>query len=156
MKNLISTIDHFVIKVCRKLSLPFGRLALFVVYFWFGILKIIGRGYTNPLIENLMEQTLPFMTFSSFIIGFSIYEVIIGILFLIPKWTRLAIFLLLPHIIIMVFPLFLIPEVMWEANFIPTLEGQYIIKNLLVIALAISLAARLTPLRYSVLRIPDE
>jgi uncharacterized membrane protein YkgB len=33
-------------------------------------------------------------------------------------------------------PLFLLPEITWGKMFVPTLEGQYIIKNVIIIALA--------------------
>jgi hypothetical protein len=42
--------------------------------------------------------------------------------------------------------LILLPAVTWMMPFVPTLEGQYIIKNLVIIALAFSLASHLRPL----------
>ena len=68
----------------------------------------------------------------------------------------LIIFLLFPHIVMTALPLFFLTGVTWQTNFVPTLEGQYIIKNLLIIALAISLAARLTPFRRFVSRVSEE
>jgi hypothetical protein len=41
----------------------------------------------------------------------------------------------------------LLPAVTWQSFFVPTLEGQYIIKNLVIIALAIALASHLEPLQ---------
>jgi uncharacterized membrane protein YkgB len=43
-------------------------------------------------------------------------------------------------------PLFLIPQETWAGFFVPTLEGQYIIKNFVLIAAAIGIAANLHPL----------
>jgi hypothetical protein len=39
-----------------------------------------------------------------------------------------------------------VPELTWQQPFIPTLEGQYIIKNLVIIALAFGVAAHTEPL----------
>jgi uncharacterized membrane protein YkgB len=44
-------------------------------------------------------------------------------------------------------PLLLVPEYSWEGFLTPTLEGQYIIKNAVVIAVAIGIAASATPLK---------
>lgn len=118
-----------------------GRLSLFIVYFWFGILKLVAESPANPLVANLLEKTLPFLTFDQFIIGFGAFEMLIGILFLIPQWTRLAIALFVPHMLTTLLPLFLLPAIAWQAPFVPTLEGQYIIKNVVIIALIISLGA---------------
>ena len=46
-------------------------------------------------------------------------------------------------------PLFMLPEVTWSAFLVPTLEGQYIIKNLVIISGAIGIAAHLQPLSRS-------
>ncbi len=145
----MESFDIWFISLLRKLSIPFARFALFVVFFWFGILKIIGTSPANPLVQNLMESTLPFMTWNVFIVLFSIYEMIIGISFIIPRLERLAIALLIPHMIMTVLPLILLTTVTWQGFMTPTLEGQYIIKNLAIIALAMGIAAHLHPLKGS-------
>ncbi len=149
MKNSLERFDIWFIGFLRRLSIPFARFALFVVFFWFGILKIIGTSPANPLVQGLMEATLPFMTWNVFIVLFSIYEMIIGITFIIPKLERLAIALLIPHMIMTVLPLILLPSVTWQGFMTPTLEGQYIIKNLAIIALAMGIAAHLHPMKGS-------
>jgi hypothetical protein len=44
-------------------------------------------------------------------------------------------------------PLYFLPTVTWSGILVPTLEGQYIIKNLVIIATALGIAAHLHPLR---------
>lgn len=140
---MIHTIDSFIIGTARKLSIPFARFAIFVVFFWFGLLKVIGESPANPLVSSLLEKTLPFITFDQFILLFGLFEMLIGVVFLIPRLERLAIFLLMAHMVTTVMPLFLLPTVAWQKAWVPTLEGQYIIKNLAIIGLAISIAAHL-------------
>jgi hypothetical protein len=68
------------------------------------------------------------------------YEVAIGLLFLFRRTTRVAIALLAVQMVGTFLPLVLLPEVTFQAGRIPwapTLEGQYIIKNLLIISAAI-------------------
>lgn len=145
-RSYLNRFDVWFIHLLRRISIPCARVALFVVFFWFGILKIIGTSPANPLVSNLLETTMPFMTWEVFIILFSIYEMLIGITFIIPRLERLAIALLIPHMIMTSLPLFMLPEIAWQGFFTPTLEGQYIIKNLAIIALAMGIAAHLHPI----------
>ena len=55
---------------------------------------------------------------------------IIGILFIVRGLERLAIFLLGFHLITTILPLIFLPQITWQTFLTPTLEGQYIIKNL--------------------------
>jgi uncharacterized membrane protein YkgB len=145
MKKLLEKIDFELIALLRRISMPLARIALFIVFFWFGILKIIGTSPANPMVMDLMHATLPFMTWEVFIVLFSIYEMIIGLTFLIPKLERLAIALLMPHMVMTMLPLIFLSDMTWQGFLTPTLEGQYIIKNLVIIALAVSIATRLRP-----------
>ena len=145
MRRYFEQFDVWFIHLLRKLSMPFARAALFIVFFWFGILKIIGTSPANPLVSDLLHATMPFMTWDTFIVLFAIYEMIIGVSFLFPKLARLSIALLIPHMIMTILPLILLPEMTWQGFMTPTLEGQYIIKNILIIALAMGVAAHLHP-----------
>ncbi len=138
--------DRHILSWIRHISDPGGRIALFIVFFWFGILKVLGVSPAHPLIINLLEETLRFISFEDFIIFFGIFEMVIGILFLIPRTERVALLFLGLHMITTFMPLFLLPSVTWANWFIPTLEGQYILKNLVIIALAMGVAAHLEPL----------
>ena len=128
-----------IISRCSKLSIPFARLSLFVVYFWFGALKLFDLSPANPLVSDLLSKTLPFISFETFIVLLGLFEIVIGISFLFPKLLKFSVVLLVLHMITTIMPLILLPQVTWSAPFAPTLEGQYIIKNLLIIAVALSL-----------------
>ncbi|MBI3273880.1 MAG: hypothetical protein HYZ69_01930 [Candidatus Colwellbacteria bacterium] len=146
MKNIIFKFDAFAIDFLRKVSLPMARLALFTVFFWFGALKLFGTSPANPLVEKLLEHTLPSVTFAQFILFFGLFEMLIGITFLIPRLERFAIAFLIPHMFTTLLSLIFLKSVTWQGFLAPTLEGQYIIKNLVIIALAIGIAANLRPL----------
>ena len=127
----------------QKLNIKFARFAIFVIYFWFGLLKVIGESPATPMVKVLFENTtakmLPSLPFSQFIIILGLFEMLIGILFLIPKLTKLVLVLLTLHLITTTMPLFLLPSMIWTKPWVPTLEGQYIIKNLAIIGLALGI-----------------
>ncbi len=141
------TLDVRFIHFCRRISVPFARFALFVVFFWFGILKVIDASPASPLVQALFERTMPIMSFGTFLVIFGLLECLIGVLFLIPKTERVVIPLLILHLITTLGPLVLLPSVTWSGFLIPTLEGQYIIKNVLIIAAGIVVAAHVHPLK---------
>ncbi len=119
-----------------------ARMALAIIYIWFGALKVIGESPANPLVANLLEHTLPFISFSTFIIWFGVLEVAIGVLFLIQKFDRITLPIFAAHMITTLLPLALLPSVAWNGFLIPTLEGQYMIKNVALIALAVGIYGR--------------
>ncbi|MBI3420968.1 MAG: hypothetical protein HY006_02795 [Candidatus Sungbacteria bacterium] len=105
-------------------------------------MKIIFISPANPLVSSLLEKTMPFITFNQFIFWFGMFEVLVGVLFLLPKLEKIALTLLGLHLITTFMPLVMVPSVTWQGWFVPTLEGQYIIKNILIISCAFSLATR--------------
>jgi uncharacterized membrane protein YkgB len=127
------------------MEIPFARLALFVIYFWFGILKVFGESPASGLVERLFNQTIPFMSFGTFLVLFGLFECLIGIFFLFRKTQRVALVLLFIHMIMTTGPLFMLAGEIWTGFLVPTLEGQYIIKNLVIISTAIALATKLIP-----------
>jgi uncharacterized membrane protein YkgB len=145
MHRKIQELDLKVISFAKRAHPYFARVALFIVYFWFGILKILDTSPANPLVMQLQEKTLPFLTFHQFIIFFSLYEMLIGILFLFSKFDRLTIILFIAHMVTTLMPLVFLPEVAWQGFMTPTLEGQYMIKNLVLIALVLNIGANLKP-----------
>ncbi len=142
LHNLDAEIIHFL----RKISLPIARISLFVVFFWFGLLKLLGMSPAGSLVHALFDQTIHFIPFAIFYALFAAFECLIGILFLIKGAERVVFPMLLFHMITTALPLFLLPHDTWQAFMVPTLEGQYIIKNLVIIATAIGIVAHLHPL----------
>lgn len=146
LRKKLLKFDVLFIHFVRTISIPFARVALFIVFFWFGILKILGTSPANPMVADLLHVTMPFMSWETFIVIFSLYEMLIGIAFIIPKFERVAIALLIPHMIMTSLPLFFLPDMVWQGFMTPTLEGQYIVKNLVIIATALGIAAHLHPI----------
>jgi|SRR3989344_2991148 len=143
----IRDIDASLINFFRRVSVPLARFGLFVIFFWFGLLKVVEASPASGLVQRLFEETVPFVGFSTFLFFFGALEVVIGILFLVRGAERVVIPLLLLHMATTFLPLIMLPGESWSGFLVPTLEGQYIIKNLALIAVAVGIAANLQPLR---------
>lgn len=131
--------NHSVFNINERTSDKYARMAMFVIFFWFGVLKLFLLSPADEIVQSLMSVTIPAIPFSAFFPFLGGLEMLIGILFLIPKWTKFALPILLVHMFTTFGPLLLVPEAVWQAPFVPTLEGQYIIKNLALVALALSI-----------------
>ncbi|HET8884656.1 MAG TPA: hypothetical protein VFM68_04260 [Candidatus Saccharimonadales bacterium] len=141
-----SHLDIKIITFFKRIFIPTARISIFLIFFWFGFIKLLGISPASPLAEALTAKTIGLQHFDTLFILLSVVECIIGILFLFPKITRVVIPLLLFHMILVCSPLALLPGLVWQQPFVPTLEGQYIIKNAVVVALAIGVAASAQPL----------
>lgn len=142
-------IDLKIISFFRRIYIPAARISIFIIFFWFGFIKLIGVSPAGPLAEALTAQTIGMQYFELLFLTLSLVECIIGILFLFPKMTRVVIPLLLAHMALVCSPLVLLPNYIWQQPFVPTLEGQYIIKNAVVVAVAIGIAASAHPVATS-------
>lgn len=123
-----------------RLGIPCLRISLGVVFFWFGVLKFFPN--LSPA-ENLARQSIEVLTFGIIpsTLGLKIlaaWECLIGLGLLMGKMLRLVIFLLVLQMVGAMSPVFLFPEKVFAlVPWVPTLEGQYIIKNLVLISAAI-------------------
>jgi uncharacterized membrane protein YkgB len=142
----LRTLDIHIIHFFRKISDPFARIAFFIIFFWFGALKVVGLSPAHSLVQGLFEKTISFMNFGDFMVLFGLFECLIGILFLFPRLGRVVMPLLLIHMGMTFMPLILVPGMTWSSSFVPTLEGQYIIKNLALIGCALGIMAHLHPI----------
>ncbi len=115
------------------------RFSLAIIFIWFGFLKVISY---SPAID-LVTKTVYWFDPAWFIPFLGWWEVVIGACFLYRPLIRVGILLLIPQIIGTFLPLILLPEVTFQSGsfLLPTLEGQYILKNLIIIASAMAIGA---------------
>lgn len=116
------------------------RIALGIVFTWFGALKFMPGA--SPA-EGLAARTIERLTFGLVPLGTGMYllaawEVAIGLGFLSGRFLRLTILLLFLQMTGAMMPLLLFPgETFRVFPYAPTLEGQYIIKNVVLMAAAL-------------------
>ncbi len=110
------------------------RCSLGVVFIWFGLLKPLGL---SPAAE-LVKRTVYWFPPEMFIPILGWWEVAIGLGLLYRPLIRVALLLMFLQMPGTMIPLVLLPEVCFtQFPFAPTLEGQYIIKNLVLISAGI-------------------
>ena len=137
MKNIrtYDELDIFITKFMAKWGITFLRYSLGLIYIWFGILKPFGLSPAQELVENTVYWFDNPKTFVP-ILGW--WEVVIGLTMCIKPLIRVSIFLLFIQMPGTFLPLILLPEVCFNNfPFGLTLEGQYIIKNLIIISAAL-------------------
>lgn len=123
------------------------QISLGILYIWFGAQKFF-PGISSA--EDLATRTIETLSFGLVGPGLSMpllatWEVLIGLGFLIGRRVlRYTLILLYAQMIGTFLPLFMFPgETFYMVPLVPTLEGQYILKNLLIIFGAMVVGAAL-------------
>ncbi|HIJ10511.1 TPA: hypothetical protein HA278_00510 [Candidatus Woesearchaeota archaeon] len=117
-----------------KIGLPFLRYSIAIIFVWFGILKPLGVSPAQQLVENTVYWFSPTWFFP--FLGW--WEVVIGLCFFYRPLLRIGLALLALQMIGTFLPFLILPSVTFGSTpFSLTLEGQYIVKNLVIIAAAI-------------------
>lgn len=139
----IKELDRALIETLTRISLPALRISLGIIFIWFGALKPLGNSPANDVITKTVYWFDP----DIFIPILGVWEVAIGLCLLYAPFIRAGLFLLALQMPGTFLPLILLPEVCFvNFPFDLTLEGQYIIKNLVLIGAAIVVGSRLVPL----------
>ena len=130
----IDKIDYSIADWMYRRGRFFLRVSLGIVFIWFGLLKVYGLSPANELIARTVYWFPP----EKFIPILGWWEAAIGVGLLIKPLTRLALLLLFLQMPGTMLPLFLLPDVCYtQFPFGLTIEGQYIIKNLVLVSAAI-------------------
>ncbi len=133
------TLDAAITRWMADNGITILRIALGIVFIWFGALKYFPG--MSPA-EDLVKDTVPFIPGEIFLPFLATWEVIIGIGFITGRFLRLTIFLLFLQMPGTISPVFLLPDrVFTSFPFVLTIEGQYIVKNLVLIAAALVIGA---------------
>lgn len=113
------------------------RLSLGFIYFFFGLFKFFPDLSPAELLgsQTLMKLSGYHMEADTALRTLAVSECLIGIGFLFHFWLRWVSILFFIHMIGTFLPLFFLPELTFKfAPFAPTIEGQYILKNLVFLA----------------------
>src|ERR1051325_5941153 len=71
-------IEAALVEWLERHQLLLARLALVVIYVWFGALKPFGVSPANAMVRSLQARFVPFLSFDPFIILFALFEMRIG------------------------------------------------------------------------------
>ena len=116
------------------------RVAVGVVFIWFGALKLLPGA--SPA-TGLIVSTYPFLPERLFVSFVGCWEAVIGLGFLTGRFLRVTVALMFLQMLGAMSPIALNPAAVFaQPPFVLTLEGQYIFKNLVLLAAAIVVGAR--------------
>ena len=137
-------VDRRLTRWMARYGIAFLRISIGIVYFWFGVLKFFPNA--SPA-QGLAARTIETLTFGLVppevaLPALALWECAIGIGIITGMFMRATLLLLVLQMLGTVTPLFLFPEETWTVFPIaPTLEGQYIIKNIVIVSAALVLGA---------------
>lgn len=138
-RGSLDRLDREVASGLAVASIPALRIALGIVFLWFGALKFIPG--LSPA-EDLAGRTIDVLTFglvtpAAALPVLALWEVLIGAGLLTGRFLRATLALLAAQIVGTVAPLVLFPaETFTIFPIAPTLTGQYILKNVVIFAAA--------------------
>jgi uncharacterized membrane protein YkgB len=130
-------VDRAITRWMARYGLIIMRIGLGVVFFWFGALKLVPD--LSPA-EELVRNTTYFVNPDLFLPILAVWEMVIGIGLIFGIFMRVTILLLFLQMAGTALPLVVLPEAVWtHFPYGLTLEGQYIVKNLVIIGAALVL-----------------
>jgi len=139
LPSALEPIDRRITSTLARLGPIVLRVGLGVVFFWFGVLKFVPE--LSPA-ESLAGRTIELLT-----LGYvkpdvalpilATWECLIGLGLLTGRYLRATLFLLAVQMVGTFLPLVFFPAATFTRfPFAPTLEGQYIIKNVVLVGAA--------------------
>ncbi|MDR5695615.1 MAG: DoxX family membrane protein [Armatimonadota bacterium] len=144
LQQIFETVDRRVTAWMARHGIGLLRVSLGIVFLWFGFLKFF-RGLSPA--QDLATRTISVLTFGRLspdvsILILAAWECLIGLGLLLGIFMRATLLLLWLQMLGTITPLFLFSsEVFTRIPYAPTLEGQYIIKNIVLISAGIVLGA---------------
>jgi len=135
-RRRLDELDRKIAAVMDRWSVPLLRASIAIVFIWFGALKLFG---ISPA-ADLVAATVYIVSPELFVPILGVWEVLIGICLLYRPLIRVGIFLLFVQLPGTFLPIVLLPGVIFTT--VPyglTVEGQYIIKNLVIIGAALTI-----------------
>ena len=137
-------VEQWVVRRMAHNGLLITRVALGVTFLWFGLLKFLP---VLAPIDVLAEKTLSILTFHLFqpstcLHVLAAFECVIGLGMLLKRFLRLTVGLLFLQMLGTLTPLLVLRHETWiHFPYFPSFEGQYIIKNLVLISAGIIVGA---------------
>jgi uncharacterized membrane protein YkgB len=139
--RLLGSIEATITAVAARISLPLLRVAMGVVFIWFGALKVAG---TTP-VADLVAGTVPWVDRTWFVPALGVVEVVLGIALLIGRLLPFVCAVLTAHLCGTFLVLVMEPGLAFQdANpLLLTTIGEFVVKNVVLISAALVLASKL-------------
>jgi uncharacterized membrane protein YphA (DoxX/SURF4 family) len=144
MERLFTRVDTALTNWMARYGIVILRVGLGLIFVWFGALKFFPS--LSPA-EGLATATISRLTFGLVPPEVSLpvlaaWEVLIGVGLVTGRFLRITLLLLFLQMLGTVMPVFLFPDQVFTAfPYAPTLEGQYIFKNIVLIGAGLVIGA---------------
>jgi uncharacterized membrane protein YphA (DoxX/SURF4 family) len=144
LRERIAPVDVRLTNWMARYGILLLRVSLGIVFLWFGALKFFPG--LSPA-QDLAARTISVLTFGLIPANVSIpilaaWECLIGLGLITGAFMRATLFLLWLQMLGTITPIFFFPqEVFTRIPYAPTLEGQYIIKNIVLVSAGIVIGA---------------
>jgi len=149
MKTLTRTyrkIENHIVNWMIANGILLLRVSLGIVFLWFGALKFLPGGSPAEQLasRSIVKLTMGTLSASTAVFVLAVWETVIGLTLVLGIYLRMGLGLLFSQMVGTLTPLFLFPSLTFtKIPFAPTMEGQYILKNLVLISAAIVIGATL-------------
>lgn len=135
------TLDRRAIRWLQKHHVVMMQAALGLVFVWFGLLKLIGL---SP-VEDLVAATVPLVDGAWAVPFLGVWEIAIGILLLWGRFVRIMLALFVVQMLGTFSILVVHPALAFQGYnpLLLTVEGEFVVKNLVLLAAGLSVGAHL-------------
>jgi uncharacterized membrane protein YkgB len=133
--------ENRTVAVLQRISVPFLRISLGLTFIWFGALKAAG---VSP-VASLVAHTMPFLDPHWFVPALGVFEVVLGIALMMRRNLRIVVPVLIAHLAGTFLVLVTQPALAFQHGnpLLLSTIGEFVVKNVILIAAAMVLASRL-------------
>ena len=132
IRRPVDRVDEAVSGFMERYGVTALRVAVAIVFIWFGALKVIDR---SP-VEGLVKDTIFFLPEDTFFVVIGVWEIIIGVGLLVPVLLRLTLALFWLQMAGTFLSLIVLPDRAFQDGnpLLLDVTGEFIVKNLVLIA----------------------
>jgi uncharacterized membrane protein YphA (DoxX/SURF4 family) len=144
LKGAFDIIDRSLTRWMARHGVTLLRWSIGIIFIWFGALKLVpGMSPADQIAtETTMTLTFGLLSEDAARLALALFELVIGIGLLAGKFLRVTLLLLFAQMAGTLTPLVLSPERIWsDFPIVLTLEGQYIMKNAVLISAGLVIGA---------------
>lgn len=137
----LDRLDRRLTGAMRRWGPDIARVSLAIVFLWFGLLKVFG---VTPVGE-LVAATMPWVPSAWLVPVLGVFETLLGLALLFKVFLRTALGLLWLQLLGTFAVLVLLPHVAFQGGnpLLLTVEGEFVVKNLVLIAAGIVIGGTL-------------
>ena len=143
VRRRLETLDGDLREHLARIGPLLLRVSLGIVFFWFGMLKVVGAS----AVGGLVASTVPFVDASWFVPALGVLEVAIGLAFIVGRFLRVVLPIFALQLVGTFLVLIMLPDVAFDQNnpLMLSFVGEFVVKNLVLLSAGIVVASRVKP-----------